>query len=88
MPLDGKQRGRRPFLQKLMVLGGLAAAPAGAQAQQARRETGPGYLPGYVRAQNYRSLKQSSFDRTGATPTAGPFRRARPWRSFRPKVWA
>jgi hypothetical protein len=73
MALEEKQGGRRPFLQKLMVLGGLAAAPAAAQSQpQPRRDTGPGYLPGYVRAQSYRSLKQSSFDRTGGNSDRWP----------------
>ncbi len=72
MRLREKQGGRRSFLHRVMVLGGLAAAPAGVQAQQARRDTGPGYLPDYARAQNYRSLKQSSFDRTGGNSDRWP----------------
>ncbi len=73
MALEGKQGGRRPFLQRLMVLGGLAAAPVAAQSQQQpRRDAGPGYLPGYVRAQSYKSLKQSSFDKTGGNSDRWP----------------
>jgi hypothetical protein len=73
MALEGKQGGRRPFLQKLMVLGGMAAAPAAAQTQsQPRRDTGSGFLPGYVRAQSYKSLKQSSFDKTGGNSDRWP----------------
>lgn len=59
------EQGRRPFLQKLMVMTGLSAAPAIAREAPAGSAAGPAYMPSYVRAQNYRSLKQSSFDRTG-----------------------
>jgi hypothetical protein len=69
---EGKQRGRRPFLQKLMALGGLAAVPAAARAQQTGSPTDNGYLPAYVRAQNYRSLKQSSHDKTGGNSDRWP----------------
>jgi len=71
MLLQG-QEGRRPFLQRLMVLAGLAAAPAGAQTQPAAKEAGSDYLPNYVRAWTYRSLKQSSFDRTGGNADRWP----------------
>jgi len=74
MPGNGILGGRRPFLQKLMVLAGFAAAPAGARSQQSRTEHGPGYLPDYVRAQNYKSLKQSSFDRTGGNSDRWPIK--------------
>jgi hypothetical protein len=59
--------GRRGFLHRLFTAGGLAAAaPAAAQAQnQAARAADSSVLPPYTRAQNYRSLKQSSYDRTG-----------------------
>ncbi len=53
---------RRNFLQRMMGAAGLAAAPAAA-APQAGGPAAP--LPRYARAQNYRSLKQSSYDRTG-----------------------
>jgi hypothetical protein len=71
MLLQG-QEGRRPFLQRLMVLAGLAAAPAGAQAQQIPKEADSDYLPSYVRARTYRSLKQSSFDKTGGNADRWP----------------
>lgn len=57
---------RRGFLQRAITLAGVsAAAPAAAQAQAG----GGGdyrFLPGYTRAQSYKSLKQSSHDRAGA----------------------
>lgn len=72
MSLQGKQGGRRSFLQKLAAAGGLAATPAVAHSQETRREGISGYLPGYARAQNYKSLKQSSFDRTGGNADRWP----------------
>jgi hypothetical protein len=63
---DLPKNGRRGFLRRLLTASGLAAAPQAARAQE--RGT-PGsassFLPAYARAQNYKSLKQSSFDRTG-----------------------
>ncbi|MBI3667142.1 MAG: DUF2961 domain-containing protein, partial [Acidobacteria bacterium] len=57
------QRGRRRFLRALFGLGG-AATTRGAAAQQTG--AGGGFsLPSYARLQNYRSLKQSSYNRTG-----------------------
>jgi hypothetical protein len=59
-----KSGNRRGFLQGLAALGGASAAPAVAQAQQ----RGAGrfdFLPRYTRTQSYKSLKQSSYDRTG-----------------------
>jgi hypothetical protein len=56
---------RRSFLQRLLAGGGLAAA---AQAQPRADSTAtadPGILPAYARQQHHKSLKQSSFDRTG-----------------------
>jgi hypothetical protein len=64
---------RRGFLQRLAGFAGLSAAASSASAQ-----TGPSYagdypfLPRYARAQNYRSLKQSSYDRTGGNGDAWP----------------
>lgn len=56
--------GRRGFLQRLMAVAGASAVPAAAAAQeQAGAAELP--LPKYARAQSYRSLKQSSHDRTG-----------------------
>lgn len=58
--------GRRGFLRRLLTVSGLAAAPQAALPQE-RDTPGPAssLLPAYARAQNYKSLKQSSFDRTG-----------------------
>ena len=59
---------RRTFLNHLLAAGGVAAAAAPvAQAQtgQGGRAAEFSFLPRYARAQNYKSLKQSSFDRTG-----------------------
>ena len=56
--------GRRRFLHRLLAGGGLAAA-APAQAQNSAAAAASYILPPYTRAQNYKSLKQSSFDRTG-----------------------
>jgi hypothetical protein len=57
---------RRGFLQGMLTAGGLAAAgPAAAQAQNTNAPSDFSFLPSYTRAQNYKSLKQSSFDRTG-----------------------
>ncbi|MEK7405327.1 MAG: glycoside hydrolase family 172 protein [Acidobacteriota bacterium] len=55
--------GRRGFLQRVMALTGASAvAPAALQAQGGG---GFDYLPKYARAQNFKSLKQSSHDQTG-----------------------
>jgi len=64
-------RDRRRFLHRLLAASGLAAAApqAGLPQDRAGAPSGPGpaplFLPAYTRAQNYQSLKQSSFDRTG-----------------------
>jgi hypothetical protein len=62
--LDKTIDGRRKFLRRLATVGGLAAAAQEAAPAQTPG-TDPVYLPAYARAQKYRSLKQSSFDRTG-----------------------
>jgi hypothetical protein len=64
---------RRGFIQRLMGAAGLAAAPAALEA--APQETGAGgganrILPSYTRAQAYKSLKQSSYDKTGGNRDA------------------
>jgi hypothetical protein len=58
---------RRRFLRRMLATGGLAAAAPQAAVSQTRGSVPSDLplLPGYARAQNYRSLKQSSFDRTG-----------------------
>ena len=57
--------GRRGFFRKLLAGAGFAAAGGGAAQAQSTPQGSAGFLPGYARAQSYRSLKQSSFDRTG-----------------------
>ncbi len=59
---------RRRFLQRLGIWGGISAAvPAASQAQTRANpsQAKPDILPNYARAQDYKSLKQSSYDRTG-----------------------
>lgn len=66
---------RRGFLRRMMAaVGAGAAAPAIVQGQpqtpRGGRRIAP--LPSYARLQNYKSLKQSSFDRTGGNRDAWP----------------
>src|ERR1017187_10196448 len=58
---------RRGFLHRMLAAGGLAAAAAPASDAQSSSSSAPDFqfLPRYTRAHNYKSLKQSSFDRTG-----------------------
>lgn len=63
---------RRNFLQRLAGLAGVsavAAAPAAAQAQSGGDYR---FLPRHARALDYKSLKQSSFDRTGGNKDYWP----------------
>jgi len=65
---------RRSFLRRLAGLAGFSAAvasPVAAQGQS-REGAGPAALPRYARAYNYKSLKQSSFDRTGGNADYWP----------------
>lgn len=69
--------GRRGFMQRLMAAAGLgASAPAAAAAQSGARSGGeiPAILPAYCRAQNYKSLKQSSHDPTGGNSDRWPIK--------------
>lgn len=66
------QNGRRGFIRRLLSGTGLAAAGGGAARAQTSSSGGPDLLPAYARAQNYRSLKQSSFDRTGGNRDSWP----------------
>jgi D-arabinan exo alpha-(1,3)/(1,5)-arabinofuranosidase (non-reducing end) len=64
---------RRGFLGRLMAASGLAAAGA----PQVKGQSGGGdreyrFLPKYARAQDYKSLKQSSYDVTGGNRDAWP----------------
>ena len=58
-------RNRRGFLQRLIAASGLSAAAAPASQAQERQTGASAHLPPYALAQNYKSLKQSSYDRTG-----------------------
>ncbi|MCC6860808.1 MAG: DUF2961 domain-containing protein [Bryobacterales bacterium] len=62
---------RRGFLRRLAALGSVPAA--GAMAAQAQT-AGPAWLPQYARAQNYRSLKQSSHERNGGNADRWPIK--------------
>jgi hypothetical protein len=67
--------GRRGFLRRLMTFGGAAAAaPAAAEPQGRGSGDGPYYLPKYCRGQSHRSLKQSSYDRTGGNSDRWPIK--------------
>lgn len=57
--------GRRGFLGGLFGAAGLAATQQTSIAQENRSGAEAGRLPSYARAQNYKSLKQSSADTTG-----------------------
>lgn len=64
---------RRSFLRRFAGFAGLtAAAAAPASAQQGQGSGDARFLPRYARAQNYKSLKQSSYDRTGGNADAWP----------------
>ncbi len=70
---DSAGSGRRRFMNRLLSLGGFAAATPAVQAQT--RPSGDfNYLPKYARAQNYRSLKQSSYDTTGGNSDRWPIK--------------
>lgn len=63
---------RRGFFQGALAALGFAPATRAAAVQPATQTAGPGILPAYCRAQNYRSLKQSSHDPTGGNNDRWP----------------
>jgi hypothetical protein len=68
--MESRSNHRRGFLQGMLSAGALAAAaPVGAQVQTTGEFS---FLPQYARAQHYRSLKQSSYDRTGGNSDRWP----------------
>jgi Protein of unknown function (DUF2961) len=71
--MDDRQLLRRRFLGNLALLGaaGATAGPTSLAAQVKSTE-GEYVLPEYACAQNYRSRKQSSYDRTGGNDDAWP----------------
>lgn len=71
MQLTQSPGGRRGFLRRVLAAGGFAAA-AEAAPQARPAEGGLPFLPGYARAQTYKSLKQSSYDRTGGNRDSWP----------------
>ncbi len=72
MPANTPQR--RGFLRRLAGFAGFTAAASAtsATAQTTTTASTPALLPEYARAQNYKSLKQSSFDRTGGNSDRWP----------------
>jgi len=79
--MNSKTNDRRGFLHGVLAAGSLAAAAPRQRRRNRRLAAGnPPFLPAYTRAQNYKSLKQSSYDRTGGNSdrwpvAAGPCRR-------------
>ena len=71
-------KGRRGFLQRLMGTVGLGAAATAASSNALAQSNSPqaghasAVLPAYARAQNYRSLKESTYDRSGGNADARP----------------
>jgi hypothetical protein len=66
---------RRGFLRRIAGFAGLSALAAPtppAQGQQRETAGGAPFLSRYARAQNYKSLKQSSFDRSGGNADYWP----------------
>ena len=65
--------GRRGFLHRILTATGLASAAAPAALAQDRINARDfPFLPKYARAQEYKSLKQSSFDTTGGNKDYWP----------------
>jgi len=56
---------RRSFFKRLMALAGVTAAARSTAGAQPAPPERCDFLPAYARLQNHRSLKQSSYDRTG-----------------------
>src|ERR1700749_1122776 len=65
---------RRGFLRSLGTAGAFLTGGAAAGAAQTSAGTGSGVpqLPPYARLQDHRTLKQSSYDRTGGNADAWP----------------
>ena len=62
--MSSSPKPRRGFLQGVLAAGAMAGLPP--RAVEAQAPAGEfGFLPPYARAMTHRSLKQSSFDRSG-----------------------
>ncbi|MDQ6706170.1 MAG: DUF2961 domain-containing protein, partial [Acidobacteriota bacterium] len=72
--MDNPEAPRRGFLRRLAGMAGITAAAgtAPAEAQGQGNQGDYRFLARYARAQNYKSLKQSSFDRTGGNADRWP----------------
>jgi hypothetical protein len=73
--MERSNRGRRDFLQGVLAAGGFAATPGALQGRGQTQTPAMGdasFLPVYARAQNYKSLKQSSYDTTGGNSDRWP----------------
>src|SRR5271165_4827289 len=70
--MPSSQPPRRGFLRRLAGLTGFTAVSAAAQTPSGTAAAGPPVLPGYARALNHKSLKQSSYDRTGGNADRWP----------------
>jgi hypothetical protein len=68
--MNAKPSDRRGFLHGILAAGTVAAAPPAALEAQTAGEFS--FLPPYARAQNYKSLKQSSYDKTGGNSDRWP----------------
>jgi hypothetical protein len=65
---------RRGILRRLAGLAGVTVAAQPAARAQEQVQGDHRYLPRYARAQNYRSLKQSSYDQTGGNSDRWPIK--------------
>src|SRR3954453_17398508 len=66
-------KNRGGFLHGVLAGGGASAAPpAEARPQGGTPSNDAAFLPFYARAQNYKSLKQSSYDKTGGNSDRWP----------------
>ncbi len=63
---------RRRFLGNLAGVAGLGAVAGSVSPARARQSGGVPYLPAYARTLSYRSLKQSSYDRSGGNHDSWP----------------
>lgn len=68
------ERGRRGFLQRALAAAGVTAAATQAPASAATGNGKYDFLPKIARAQNYKSLKQSSYDTTGGNADRWPIK--------------